>query len=114
MLITGEVLLSVVVGTDGIPRDIQIVNPLGFGLDQKAVEAASTWRFNPGMKDGHPVNVRVQDRREFQVRQKPVPQNRWKTRTDGFRKTRRHFRAAGYERKLQPVNGPKDENGKLR
>lgn len=55
----GEVTLSVTVGEDGTPRDIKVVRPLGLGLDEKAIEAVSRWRFRPGMKDGRAVAVRA-------------------------------------------------------
>ena len=50
-------LLSVVIGTDGKATNIQLKNSLGFGLDEKAAEAVSQWRFNPGARDGAPVAV---------------------------------------------------------
>jgi TonB family protein len=53
----GTVLLSVVIGTDGKATNIQLKNSLGFGLDEKAAEAVSQWRFNPGTRDGAPVAV---------------------------------------------------------
>ncbi len=53
----GSVSLSVVIGPDGIPTNIQVRRPLGFGLDEKAVEAVGKWVFKPGMKDGQPVPV---------------------------------------------------------
>ena len=53
----GSVGLSIVVGTDGVPSNIQVVKPLGFGLDEKAVEAVSKWQFAPGTKAGQPVPV---------------------------------------------------------
>ncbi len=53
----GSVGLSIVVGTDGTPQNIQVVKPLGFGLDEKAVEAVSQWQFKPGTKAGQPVPV---------------------------------------------------------
>ena len=55
----GTVLLWVVVGPDGRPRDIRVQRSLGMGLDEKAIEAVRQWRFDPSMKDGHPVAVQV-------------------------------------------------------
>ena len=55
----GTVLLWIVVGPDGRPRDIRVQRALGMGLDEKAVAAVRTWRFAPAMKDGHPVAVEV-------------------------------------------------------
>jgi TonB family protein len=57
----GSVLLSLVVGADGQPRDIQVGRALGLGLDEKAVENVRAWQFKPGTKKGIPVAVRVQE-----------------------------------------------------
>jgi len=67
MAVTGSVLLSLIVGSDGAPRDIKVVRPLGFGLDQHAIETVRTWRFQPGMKGGLPVNVRAQVEVNFRI-----------------------------------------------
>ena len=56
---SGEVMLSIVVDTEGRARDIHVVKSLGMGLDEKAVEAVEKWKFKPGMKAGQPVNVRA-------------------------------------------------------
>jgi TonB family protein len=55
--IQGTVLVYCVVNTDGKPDDIKVVLPLGEGLDEKAVEALKTWRFQPGEKGGVPLPV---------------------------------------------------------
>lgn len=55
----GVVVLNIVVGADGRPRDIQIRRSLGLGLDEKAIEAVRTWKFEPAKKDGQAVAVQV-------------------------------------------------------
>jgi TonB family protein len=55
----GKLFISLIVDTKGMPRNIQIVRPLGMGLDQKAIEAVKAYRFKPAMKDGAPVAVHV-------------------------------------------------------
>jgi periplasmic protein TonB len=55
----GTCTLMIIVGTDGKPSNIRVVNSLGMGLDEKAIETVKTWRFEPGQKDGHPVNVEM-------------------------------------------------------
>src|SRR5437870_2623566 len=55
----GSVVLWLVVGPDGHPREVKVVRSLGMGLDEKALETVRTWRFEPGRKDGLPVAVQV-------------------------------------------------------
>jgi protein TonB len=55
----GLCVLEVTVDASGRPTNIHVINSLGMGLDEKAIEAVKTWRFEPGMKDGHPVSVAV-------------------------------------------------------
>jgi len=55
----GNCVLSLIVGPDGKPRDIHVVRSLGLGLDEKAIEAVSTWKFEPAQKDGRPVAVAI-------------------------------------------------------
>jgi len=55
----GTVVLHVVVGADGRPREIRVQRSLGLGLDEKAMEAVRTWKFEPAKKDGQAVAVQV-------------------------------------------------------
>jgi TonB family protein len=55
----GTVLLWAIIGPDGRPRELKISRPLGMGLDQKALDAVRSWRFEPALKDGVPVAVQV-------------------------------------------------------
>jgi len=53
----GEVGLRVIIDANGTPVDIRVTRSLGLGLDEKAIEAVTKWRFKPAMKDGKPVAV---------------------------------------------------------
>lgn len=55
----GTCILWLIVDDQGNPRDIRVLRGLGFGLDQKAIDAVKQWRFQPALKDGHAVNVQI-------------------------------------------------------
>jgi TonB family protein len=63
----GTALLSVEIGTDGLAGNIRVMRGLGFGLDQKAVEAVSQWRFKPGTENGQAVRVAAQIEVNFRL-----------------------------------------------
>ena len=63
----GTVVLSLIVQRDGTARDIEIKKPLGFGLDEEAVEALKKWIFQPGEKGGTPVEVRAEVEVSFKL-----------------------------------------------
>ena len=63
----GIVMLTLEVWEDGLAHNIRVINSLGLGLDEKAVEAVKQWRFSPGMKDGKPVKVLAQIQVSFRL-----------------------------------------------
>jgi hypothetical protein len=55
--VAGMSLYHVVIGADGKPGEIAVARPIGFGLDENAVDSIRTAKFEPAMKDGKPVPV---------------------------------------------------------
>lgn len=66
--IQGVVLLSATFGADGVVRDIRVLRGLGYGLDEKAIEAAKRIRFIPARDlQGRPIDYRLTIRVEFRL-----------------------------------------------
>ncbi len=63
----GEVIVHLVVDASGHPTRVSVSRPIGMGLDEKAKEAVSQYRFKPAMKDGHPVPVLMDVAVNFQI-----------------------------------------------
>jgi len=61
----GVVTLSLLVDDKGTPQNLEILRPLGGGMDEEALRAVNTWRFEPARKDGQPVAVRVEVQVEY-------------------------------------------------
>jgi TonB family protein len=55
----GTVLLYIEIDPTGKATNIKVQRGLGLGLDEKAIEAVSKWKFKPGQKDGMPVTVQA-------------------------------------------------------
>ena len=55
--ISGTVILSMVIGTDGFAHDVNVKQHLDEGLDRSATETVQQWRFAPGTLKGEPVPV---------------------------------------------------------
>ncbi len=54
----GTVGLSMIIGTDGVPKNIEVEKSSGKPrLDQASVECLKTWRYKPAMKDGQPIEI---------------------------------------------------------
>jgi len=65
--IEGTVLLKVVIGTDGLAHDINVVTSPDAGLGVKAAEAVQEWKFEPGTLNGEPVAVQAQIEVNFRL-----------------------------------------------
>jgi protein TonB len=57
--IEGSVKISVLLKADGAVSDIRVARGLGYGLDEKAIEAVRQLRFVPAQRDGRAVSVRL-------------------------------------------------------
>jgi protein TonB len=55
----GTCVLGLIVDSNGRPTAIRVINALGMGLDEKAIESVKNWKFEPGKKDGHDVAVEI-------------------------------------------------------
>lgn len=64
----GDVVLEIVVRSDGTVGNVKLLQGLGAGLDQRAAEAVRQWRFAPARRYGTPVDVIVEVAMEFKLR----------------------------------------------
>jgi periplasmic protein TonB len=65
----GTVRFRLVVGADGLPRDIAVDRPLSPELDEAAMNAVKRWKFDPATKDGRPVSVQINVEVQFALYQ---------------------------------------------
>jgi protein TonB len=63
----GVVVLSIEVDSSGNVRNIRVRQSLGLGLDEKAIEAVSHWRFRPAILNGKPVATEAVVQVNFQL-----------------------------------------------
>jgi protein TonB len=66
--VEGEVVMEIVVRQNGSTSDVKVLRGLGYGLDQRAIDAVRQWRFSPANRLGHPVDVIVEVSVEFRLR----------------------------------------------
>ncbi|HLG13049.1 MAG TPA: energy transducer TonB [Blastocatellia bacterium] len=66
--IEGTVRVRVLVGSDGVVRQVVVLRGLPQGLNEEAIRAASQMRFTPAMKNGRSVSVWVPVDIEFNIR----------------------------------------------
>lgn len=55
-----KVVLLAVIDQSGAPHGVKVVRGLDTELNARAMEAATKWRFRPGMRDGKPFPVMAQ------------------------------------------------------
>ena len=62
-------MLSIVVTTAGKPKEVRVIEALGLGLDERAVQAVETWEFEPARlkKDNSPIPVIANIRVNFRL-----------------------------------------------
>jgi periplasmic protein TonB len=59
--IEGKVVVRFVIKKDGTPINFEIVEGIGFGCDEAAIEALKTMpKWKPGLVAGKPVNTQMQ------------------------------------------------------
>jgi TonB family protein len=66
--IQGTVELLIIVNPDGTVKFDNVRKNLGYGLDQKAIDAVKKWKFVPGKKDGKAVATYVSVLVNFSLR----------------------------------------------
>jgi TonB family protein len=55
----GTVIVRAVIGADGIPADMRIIQSLGLGLDQEAALCIQQWRFQPETSHGEAISSNI-------------------------------------------------------
>jgi TonB family protein len=73
----GTVKLKGIVGVDGRAADLQVVEGLGMGLDENAIDCVRQWRFKPGTKAGEPADVVITVEVPFHLLDKHAAPVRW-------------------------------------
>lgn len=66
--VEGDVLIELVVRSDGTVGNVRLLRRLGHGLDEQALQAVRQWRFAPAERLGEPVDVLVEVAVEFRLR----------------------------------------------
>jgi protein TonB len=64
---SGNVLVSLIIDQQGLPRDVHCVRDVGMGLCDKAVEAVRQYKFKPATQNGEPVKVDMNVAVDFQI-----------------------------------------------
>jgi protein TonB len=55
----GTVQLALVVGSDGLPREITVFRSLAPDFDEEAINSVKQWKFQPATLDGKSVATKI-------------------------------------------------------
>jgi protein TonB len=65
--LSGSVLVNLWVDQSGRPTHVRVLQGLGMGLDEKAIDAVRQFRFKPAMENGKPVTVELNVEVSFHI-----------------------------------------------
>lgn len=65
--VRGSIRVLAVLDADGTVKNIFVIKPLGYGLNERAVDATSKIEFVPAQRDGHPVAQAIEVIYNFQT-----------------------------------------------
>ena len=65
--IQGAVLIDLIVGANGRPKNIRVERSLAPDLDKQAARSVSSWRFDPATRSGKPVSVQAKIEVHFRL-----------------------------------------------
>ena len=71
--IQGAVVMTVVIGKDGLVKNVVVEKGLGYGLDEKASNTVREWKFQPARMKSEPVAVTVNVQMKFRMYSSPQP-----------------------------------------
>lgn len=55
----GTVLIGMVIDKNGLPTQLELLQPIGMGLDEDVLSAVQNYRFKPSTENGLPVSFRL-------------------------------------------------------
>jgi TonB family protein len=64
---SGSVEVYCILEKNGTPSHVRVVKGVGMGLDEKAVEAVSQYKFRPAMLHGQPIRVDLYIQVDFHI-----------------------------------------------
>ncbi|HEV2213817.1 MAG TPA: energy transducer TonB [Terracidiphilus sp.] len=65
--VSGTCLIQLIVDQHGMPKNLRVIKPVGYGLDQAALSAVSLYRFKPGLWNGKPVPITITVQVNFKI-----------------------------------------------